>query len=137
MTRRRKPDLKHEALCRRCGSCCYEKFVVQDTVFTSRTPCKFLNEKTRLCTVYARRFEMNSRCADVESGIRLGVFPADCPYVKGREGYVPPEEDWLDEKTAREVEDGRYRTADEVRQAMKRNRASRSRKSGSDAGAQG
>jgi hypothetical protein len=111
----RKPGPKHEALCRRCGRCCYETYVVEDAVFRSHTPCAYLDVETNSCTVYERRLEINSRCMDVETGIRFGVFPADCPYVQGREGYVPPEPGWLDDETARLIEDGRFQTADEVR----------------------
>ncbi len=33
---------------------------------------------------------MNPECISVEEGIRLGVFPADCPYVRDLPDYVPP-----------------------------------------------
>ena len=54
--------------------------------------CEFLDPETRLCTVYERRHETNPGCLTVEEGIELGVFPADCPYVRGRVGYHPPRE---------------------------------------------
>jgi hypothetical protein len=119
---RSKPDPKHEALCRRCGRCCYETYVVEDAVFRSRTPCSYLDVKTNSCTIYERRFEINTRCMDVETGIRFGVFPADCPYVQGLADYVAPEPGWLDDETARLIEDDRFRTADELREFIKRKR---------------
>jgi hypothetical protein len=36
------------------------------------------------------RHEVAPHCASVEDGIELGVFPADCPYVRDVEGYVGP-----------------------------------------------
>jgi hypothetical protein len=33
---------------------------------------------------------MNPDCLTVEEGIKLGVFPADCPYVKDIKGYKGP-----------------------------------------------
>ena len=84
----------HEAKCRRCGRCCYKKIIVLDTVFYTPFPCRFLDIETRLCTVYERRHEANPGCLSVEAGIERGVFPADCPYVEGIAGYVPPVEEW-------------------------------------------
>ena len=56
------------------------------------TFCEFLDQRTHLCTIYAERFERNPHCLTLEEGIELGVFPADCPYVRGIPGYPPPEE---------------------------------------------
>jgi len=53
-------------------------------------PCPQLDTATRLCTVYERRREVNPECIPVEEGIRLGVFPGDCPYVRDLPDYVPP-----------------------------------------------
>ena len=63
-------------------------------------PCPYLDEDTRLCTVYERRHEVNPDCLTLEEGIRIGVFPADCPYVAGIESYKPPREKW----TRRDIE---------------------------------
>jgi len=60
-------------------------------------PCPYLDEKTRLCTVYENRHKINPDCLTLEEGIRIGVFPADCPYVKDLEGYKPPREEWTQE----------------------------------------
>jgi uncharacterized cysteine cluster protein YcgN (CxxCxxCC family) len=81
-----------ESLCRRCGRCCYRKLLVGDRIYYLDVPCPYLDTETRLCTVYERRHEVNPDCLDVEEGIRIGVFPADCPYVQGLEDYAPPVE---------------------------------------------
>jgi len=81
-----------EAICRRCGRCCYAKLLVGDQVIYTDTPCAYLDVETRLCTVYDRRHEVNPDCLDIEEGIRRGVFPADCPYVADIPGYRPPVE---------------------------------------------
>ncbi len=102
------PDFEtHESLCRRCGRCCYEKLIVDGHVFTLTVPCRHLDEKTKLCRVYDRRHEENPRCLSVEDGIRWGVFPADCPYVRALEDYLPAEEGWLDDETAALIDKGK------------------------------
>ena len=78
------------ALCQRCGRCCYAKIILDGEVVVSPFPCDYLDEAARLCTIYDRRFERNPQCLPVEMGIRLGVFPPDCPYVRDLPDYVPP-----------------------------------------------
>jgi uncharacterized cysteine cluster protein YcgN (CxxCxxCC family) len=77
-------------LCKKCGRCCYAKLIINGEVVYTPFPCPYLDEETRLCTVYERRHEINPQCLTVETGIRLGVFPADCPYVRDIPDYVPP-----------------------------------------------
>ena len=77
-------------LCEKCGRCCYAKLIINGEVVYTPFPCPYLDEQTRLCTIYERRHERNPHCLTVEMGIRLGVFPADCPYVRDIPGYVPP-----------------------------------------------
>ena len=89
-----------EVLCRRCGRCCYAKIVIDGEIVYLPFPCPYLDEDTRLCTIYERRHEVNPDCLTLEEGIRIGVFPADCPYVAGIEGYKPPREKW----TRRDIE---------------------------------
>ena len=112
-----------EPLCRRCGRCCYEKFIVDGHVFTTRRPCPHLDVKTHLCAVYEKRFEVNPRCLDVPRGIELGVFPADCPYVRDLPNYLPSEEGWLDEETARKIENGRLGSYEDVVAEMRGRKA--------------
>jgi uncharacterized cysteine cluster protein YcgN (CxxCxxCC family) len=89
-----------KSLCRKCGRCCYAKLRIEDELVYTTVPCPHLDEKTRLCRVYERRFETNPGCLPVEEGIRLGVFPADCPHVADVEGYKPPVLDWRKSKHA-------------------------------------
>jgi uncharacterized cysteine cluster protein YcgN (CxxCxxCC family) len=82
--------MREDAKCLRCGRCCYEKVLFNGRVFNTGRPCKHLDVETKLCRVYERRHEVNPHCLSVEEGTKLGVFPADCPYVAGLAGYVPP-----------------------------------------------
>ena len=111
---------EHEALCRRCGRCCYEKFIIDGHVFNSRRPCPHLDTATNLCRAYAQRFRVNPRCLDVPKGIRLGIFPADCPYVRNLPDYVPPEDGWLDDEVIRKIERGLLFNCEDVREEMRR-----------------
>ena len=111
---------EHEALCRRCGRCCYEKLIVDGHVFTTRKPCEYLDTQTRTCRIYPDRRKENPRCLTVEQGIEFGVFPADCPYVKDRPGYLPAEEGWLDDELVREIERGRLYHHEDIRAEMDR-----------------
>ena len=114
------PPPEHEAKCRRCGRCCYEKLIIDGHVFTTRTPCRYLDVTARTCTVYERRLDLNPRCLTVPQGIELGVFPADCPYVQGLHDYLPAEEGWLEAETVRKIERGQLRTYGEVLADMRR-----------------
>ena len=93
--RKKQPDADpaREAVCRRCGRCCYAKIIIDEETWYTDIPCPHLDLKTRLCRVYEQRFEVDPDCLSVEEGIRLGVFPADCPYVAGLKGYHAPHTD--------------------------------------------
>ena len=82
-----------EAICRRCGRCCYAKLLVGDQIIYTDTPCAHLDTDTNLCRVYEHRHAVNPDCLSVKQGIRRGVFPVDCPYVADVEGYRAPIED--------------------------------------------
>ncbi|MGD0091979.1 MAG: hypothetical protein ABSE73_18865 [Planctomycetota bacterium] len=86
----------HEALCNHCGKCCYKKIFIGSTVHITPFPCKYLDIKTNLCTVYERRHEVNRFCLSVEEGLRVSAFPRDCPYVGALAppGYRPARDDW-------------------------------------------
>jgi uncharacterized cysteine cluster protein YcgN (CxxCxxCC family) len=52
-----------EALCERCGLCCFEKIEDEKgTIFFTRTPCRYLDVVSRECRVYERRFAINPEC---------------------------------------------------------------------------
>ncbi len=84
-----KPEMSAD-VCQRCGRCCYAKLIINGEIVYTPFPCPHLDVATRLCTVYERRHEVNPECIPVEMGIRLGVFPGDCPYVRDIPDYVPP-----------------------------------------------
>ena len=119
MSRNAKESEAHEALCRRCGRCCYEKLIVDGRVFTTERPCTHYDERTRLCRIYEARRRMNPRCLTVAEGIRWGVFPADCPYVQDLEDYLPAEEGWLSAEIVERIEAGELQSAEEIRAAMR------------------
>jgi len=79
-----------EDICLKCGRCCVEKFVLEGTVYYTHTRCKFQDPATGLCTVYENRHDMHPDCLRLDEGIKLGVFPADCPYVRDLPDYNPP-----------------------------------------------
>jgi len=87
------PDPHDESLCEKCGRCCCRKFLLGDRVYFTPFFCAHLDPKTRLCRVYRYRRKVNPECIPVEVGLARQVFPLDCPYVAGREGYSPPVED--------------------------------------------
>ncbi len=84
------PSEPSESLCRRCGRCCAKKVVLDGRVIYTPFYCEHLDLESRLCRVYATRHEVSPRCLHIERAIARGVLPADCPYVAGRPGYVPP-----------------------------------------------
>jgi len=105
---------EHEARCRRCGRCCYEKHIIGDRVFLTRLPCRYLDTRTNLCTIYEKRHEICPGCLDVPTGIEFGVFPADCPYVQDIPGYRPPFPIELDDDLIERIENGEIAQAEEL-----------------------
>lgn len=80
-----------EARCRRCGRCCFEKIEYEGVIYYTATPCDKLDLKTRLCTVYSDRVQARPGCTPLTSEIaRLGILPADCPYVSSVRDYNAP-----------------------------------------------
>lgn len=75
-----------EQLCKGCGVCCYEKklsFTVgYYTDFSS--PCEYLDEETRLCAVYEKRFSVCKACKKMTilHALFSDFLPADCGYVE-------------------------------------------------------
>ena len=76
--------------CRRCGRCCAVKIVVEGHVIYTKDYCKHFDRATRLCTVYQRRHEVNPDCTNMADAVRMGVLPADCPYVADVPDYIAP-----------------------------------------------
>lgn len=76
-------DAEWEAICERCGRCCYEKYEYRGRIFYSQTPCPYLNRGTKLCKVYGRRNKTHPDCVQLTPElVRAGILPDDCPYVR-------------------------------------------------------
>jgi uncharacterized protein len=74
-----------EALCLRCGKCCYEKEIKGfSTVTNYRRPCLHLDTSTRLCTVYKDRLAVCPQCRRMTLRHALFVrwLPDGCGYVQ-------------------------------------------------------
>lgn len=74
-----------EGLCRRCGLCCYEKEFRGGAVVTNyRRPCRYLDENTRACTVYEKRFRTCPECRRMTIFHAMFVpwLPESCGYVR-------------------------------------------------------
>ncbi len=72
-----------EEICERCGRCCYEKYEYRDKIFYTRTPCQYLDLKTKACTVYHDRSKRHPECVSLTlEFVEAGILPDDCPYVK-------------------------------------------------------
>ena len=77
-------DEEWEAMCRRCGKCCFEKEEHEDgQVVYLDIPCPQLTDD-RLCRVYADRVEVESACNLVTPAVvRDGrILPPSCVYVR-------------------------------------------------------
>ena len=90
-TNRRAPltPQQWEALCKRCGQCCFEKWVEGDgTIHPTAIPCRYLDVISRQCKVYHKRLEVGEGCIRLTPEIVEIVqwLPADCGYVRWREG---------------------------------------------------
>ena len=86
-----KPDPGWDAICKRCGLCCYERCRVAGGVrIDLERPCPYLDEKSKTCAVYDRRFESRASCSKVNllHAIAGRWMPLTCGYV---EKYRP----WL------------------------------------------
>jgi len=80
-----------EAICERCGRCCYEKIDDRGTIYYTDTPCDRFDQETKLCTVYDHRAQARPDCLPLTPQVvAAGFLPADCPYVKGIKDYPAP-----------------------------------------------
>ncbi len=74
-----------EALCLRCGRCCYEKEYRGRRIVTNyRKPCPHLDTIDHTCRVYEARFETCDRCRKMTIAHALFVtwLPDSCGYVQ-------------------------------------------------------
>jgi len=80
-----------EAICARCGRCCYEKIDFEGRIYYTDLPCEFLDTQTQQCRVYAEREQQRPGCVRLTpQRVKKGFLPADCPYVDSIEDYPAP-----------------------------------------------
>lgn len=91
----------HEALCSRCGKCCYQKLIIGRNVYITPFPCKYLDVEKNACTIYENRHEIYPDCLTMEAGFKHAAFPADCTYIPtmAPKNYKPALDgrDWSEE----------------------------------------
>ena len=64
-----------------------KKVEYRGLVYYTDMPCKYLDQGTRLCTIYRRRKSLNPECAILTPAlIRAGILPEQCPYLAHVEG---------------------------------------------------
>ena len=80
-----------EAICLRCGRCCYEKIDFEGRIYYTDLPCQFLDLEIRTCKVYPSRHRHRPDCAKLTPElVGMGLLPCDCPYVAGVPDYQAP-----------------------------------------------
>jgi uncharacterized cysteine cluster protein YcgN (CxxCxxCC family) len=81
-----------ESLCQKCGRCCYGSIPRGGTlIIISELPCRYLvrsDDHTATCSIYGNRHAVAKWCQTVNrKSVNQGLFPADCPYVRGIPNY--------------------------------------------------
>jgi len=74
-----------EAICTRCGKCCYEKVDLGGGIIQyTDEPCVHLDTKTNLCKVYENRHEVEPDCISLTEHLvrTLTWLPEDCAYAR-------------------------------------------------------
>jgi uncharacterized cysteine cluster protein YcgN (CxxCxxCC family) len=74
-----------EAICRRCGLCCFERRrTLHGLVVEFHSPCRYLDTATRMCTVYENRFAVCRECKKVTliRALFYPYLPDSCAYVQ-------------------------------------------------------
>jgi hypothetical protein len=74
-----------EALCRKCGKCCYEKVDLGGGIIRyTDEPCTYLDPLTNRCKVYENRHEIEPECISLTEHLvrSLNWLPVDCAYVE-------------------------------------------------------
>jgi uncharacterized protein len=73
-----------EAICNRCGKCCYEKVDLGGGIIRYLDePCKHLDTATNLCKVYRNRHVAEPDCISLTEDLvrSLGWLPEECAYL--------------------------------------------------------
>ena len=73
--------------CPTLGLCCCHAVLTNDDkgeikVYLPSIPCKFLDTKSKLCTVYKDRFEKNPDCHSMISLAKKDAAPPKCHYIE-------------------------------------------------------
>ena len=74
-----------ESVCTQCGLCCYQKEWRRGKIVTNfQAPCRFLEESSRMCTVYDLRFRRCSECRKMTifHALFASYLPEKCGYVR-------------------------------------------------------
>jgi len=74
-----------EAVCRKCGRCCYEKVDLGGGIIRyTDEPCVHLDTETNMCKVYERRGEVEPDCITLTEHLvrTLHWLPEECAYVE-------------------------------------------------------
>lgn len=84
-----------DALCNRCGKCCFVRSVEADGRVTIHydSPCENLDTETRLCRVFEERFQKCDHCGKVGPFTVLfnPTLPSDCAYVQALRPWAKKE----------------------------------------------
>jgi uncharacterized cysteine cluster protein YcgN (CxxCxxCC family) len=74
-----------ESHCKKCGLCCHEKVIINDTlVIDLDSYCEHYDIKTKTCKIYATRFVDSVRCKKVTlaKAMFASYLPPTCGYVE-------------------------------------------------------
>lgn len=72
-----------EAICRKCGKCCYEKVDLGGGIIRyTDEPCAHLDTESKLCKVYHNRGDVEPDCITLTEHLvrTLTWLPEDCAY---------------------------------------------------------
>lgn len=79
-------DEQWENICKRCGKCCFYKYVIEETnELEYGEPCELLDPKTNLCTCYHSRNVVKPDCLKLSpKNIEENAWwlPEECAYRK-------------------------------------------------------
>lgn len=84
-----------EDYCTNCGVCCRPQVTIMSNgekkarILAKELSCKFMEwgGKESKCPVYDDRHKKAHWCVDIETVIKEGIAPNDCPYADTLEGY--------------------------------------------------
>ncbi len=86
-------DAEWEALCNRCGDCCYESVWTDTGWEDTGRPCPHLDLDSLLCGAYGQRFEVEPECIRVTPSVVLsGMLPESCSYHEELRALVEEDE---------------------------------------------